>query len=435
MPMLSKGRNPYRRSSAAVIRCTALALMFGPWAGNAGGQCSYEVSAVLEAPVSCGILGPALTFATAINDNGVVTGYYRCLGEPKPFLWSEDTGFVLIPLPPGVSDATPAHVNNNAEIVGTMNEFSSGALPFHWKGGVWTELALLPGFPEARAFGINDKSEIVGESFDAFSFSPFRALIWRGGMVSELSLPIGPQSSATAINSSPQIAGWMGEGGGTGASVGFLMSEGNVTEIPPLPRGIRNDPVAINEQGVVTGVTLMPVKNNFFPRRSWVFADGILTDLGALPTINHRTIAKDVSDAIQIVGVATNPPPQQASAPFLWQHGLIHDLRPFVTGAPNNLNLTSADGINEQGHIICGALIGSKIVAVVLTPIDQPLGDVNFDCTVDEHDLMAVLENWGEDKAGHPTDMVSSATFEPPGDGRVDAADLAVVLGNWSRRP
>lgn len=143
----------------------------------------------------------------------------------------------------------------------------------------------------------------------------------------------------------------------------------------------------------------------------------------------------DINDTGQIVGTATNPPPDNSSAPFLWQHGAIHDLRASVIGAPGNLNFMSASGINEQGQIIGGGLIGSKIVVVLFTPVDRPLGDVNLDCAVDEHDLIALLDDWGPDKGGHLTDIVASATFAPPSDGKVDGADLAVVLGNWAPDP
>ena len=41
-----------------------------------------------------------------------------------------------------------------------------------------------------------------------------------------------------------------------------------------------------------------------------------------------------------------------------------------------------------------------------------------------------VVSEWGANP-GSPADLVTSATFLPPPDGLVDAADLAVLLGNW----
>jgi hypothetical protein len=56
----------------------------------------------------------------------------------------------------------------------------------------------------------------------------------------------------------------------------------------------------------------------------------------------------------------------------------------------------------------------------------QPPGDGN----VDAADLAFLLGEWGPNP-GSPADMVSSKTFQPPPDGVVDAADLAFLLGAW----
>ncbi len=431
MQTMSIVRKLHRSLNLRAWLIAALIVTLVESTNTASAQCQYEITAIIEGPTCPPPFELSPVTPTAINDHGVVTGFFNpCLiGNPRPFIWSEETGFVVIPLPPGVSDASPTDINNNNEIVGTFNDFSTGALPFHWKDGVWTNLPLLPGFPEAHVFAINDKSEIVGESFDAFSFSPFRALLWCDSEVTELLLPVGSQSSATDINNSSQITGWMGEGGGTSTSVGFQMSEGNVAEIPLLPNGIRNDPVAINEQGAVTGVTLMPIKSGFFQRRSWLFENGVLTDLGMLPDINHATIARDINDVNQVVGFSESLVTQAA---FVWQHGEIHNLNTLIEPPQDFLVIRSANGINNNGIIIATDNDG---IGYVITPIDRPLGDVNLDCTVDEYDLIVVLEDWGQNKNGHSADIVASATFAPPGDGRVDGADLAVVLGNWTPKP
>lgn len=90
----------------------------------------------------------------------------------------------------------------------------------------------------------------------------------------------------------------------------------------------------------------------------------------------------------------------------------------------------SAEAINNVGQIAVRDLSGHFMI--VLRPKDRPLGDVNIDCVVDERDLIAVLEGWGPDRLGHIADIVTSSNLQPPGDGNVDGADLAVVLGNWS---
>jgi len=52
------------------------------------------------------------------------------------------------------------------------------------------------------------------------------------------------------------------------------------------------------------------------------------------------------------------------------------------------------------------------------------------DGIVDGADLAILLGEWGPNP-GSPADFVTSATFNPPPDGIVDGADLAVLLGAW----
>ena len=52
------------------------------------------------------------------------------------------------------------------------------------------------------------------------------------------------------------------------------------------------------------------------------------------------------------------------------------------------------------------------------------------DGVVDAADLAYLLGEWGRNP-GSAADFVSSATFQPPPDGLVDAADLAFLLGEW----
>ena len=55
------------------------------------------------------------------------------------------------------------------------------------------------------------------------------------------------------------------------------------------------------------------------------------------------------------------------------------------------------------------------------------------DGTVDAADLAYLLGEWGSPSANTAScaDTVTSATFAPPPDGNVDAADLAALLGSW----
>jgi hypothetical protein len=69
---------------------------------------------------------------------------------------------------------------------------------------------------------------------------------------------------------------------------------------------------------------------------------------------------------------------------------------------------------------------GSCLGDVVSSATFQPPPDG----VVDAADLAFLLGEWGANP-GSPADFVSSATFAPPPDGIVDAADLAALLGAW----
>jgi hypothetical protein len=73
----------------------------------------------------------------------------------------------------------------------------------------------------------------------------------------------------------------------------------------------------------------------------------------------------------------------------------------------------------EPGFITC---LGDFVSSATFQP--PPDGQV------DAADLAFLLGEWGANP-GSPADMVTSATFQPPPDGVVDAADLAVLLGAW----
>ena len=77
----------------------------------------------------------------------------------------------------------------------------------------------------------------------------------------------------------------------------------------------------------------------------------------------------------------------------------------------------------DSQEIIFGAVcVGDTVTTATFNP--PPDGSVNA------ADLAFLLGEWGPNP-GSTADIVTSATFQPPPDGVVDAADLAVLLGNW----
>jgi uncharacterized membrane protein len=105
---------------------------------------------------------------TAINDDGVVVGYSIVNNHRQPFVWkpnAEDptTGVMAaLPLPAGVTDATPFAINNRGEVV----SFSNPALLWTADGAVFDLNTLVtwdspvPGHL-TNAYALNDAGQII----------------------------------------------------------------------------------------------------------------------------------------------------------------------------------------------------------------------------------------------------------------------------------
>jgi hypothetical protein len=134
-----------------------------------------------------GLAGSSQTSLVAINENGAVLGYScfsqlngNCLNQA--FLWipasTNSTSGVIsqIALPNGFVSMTPAAINDNGDVVGTMLQTSGTAVPFLYsKGNVYdltTASALLVG---ASATGINNSGQIVLNGNAVYLATPAKA--------------------------------------------------------------------------------------------------------------------------------------------------------------------------------------------------------------------------------------------------------------------
>ncbi len=80
--------------------------------------------------------------------------------------------------------------------------------------------------------------------------------------------------------------------------------------------------------------------------------------------------------------------------------------------------------MNDRGQLLCEGADMDGQVAVVLTPISAPIGDIEWDCSTNINDLLIVIREWGEQES----------VADINGDGVVNAVDLMVVFENWTVR-
>jgi probable HAF family extracellular repeat protein len=398
----------------------ALLALASPWAPEAGGQCTYDVT-VIQAP-SCGILGPPPTIGTAINEAGHVTGYQLvCIGvDDRAFFWTPEHGYQLLPMPAGVTSMRANDINDGDVIVGTMNLSGFGFRGFVYdvKAGEVTVLPPVnPSSGWSMAHGINNDGIVVGERSITDEVWPSNAFMWskEGGFV-DLGVMEGPGSVALAINGSGHVTGW------TGAKdrVAFLLDEHGLTILPAVPGGGTSVGLGISDGGRVCGFGVRPDDTRGFTWQGEFVVQAPLRGFVRSAAIAfHAAGGSTVGETWELDG---NPNVRRAC---LWQGTHVTDLNERIPPG-TKLNLRSATASNLAGVIVGEAHdFRGDIVTFCLRPVSPVAGDLDGDCSVRFADLLLLLSSWGPCVA-------DPCAADLDADGSVGAGDLLVMLGNWT---
>jgi hypothetical protein len=275
--------------------------------------------------------GEPLSHCSAINERGSIVGAMdatfgsgNVAWSRRGFLWSPASGMVEIPGLGGVM-TSPADINNKNQVVGTA---SLGPLSraFIWDEVSGTrELGTIIAEGESCAIGINDQGWIAGNA--TTSSESTVPVLWKpGSLISELGLPAGyangfavafnernellvnldrPKSIGVKSNSNmrePFV--WSEQKGYTALPVppgfeyvsghsindrgqvlltclksssnlhsAFLLSEGNLKELPPARKGSTTRYTGLNDRGWLAGFVQWenpsseaPVRRGFLAR-------------------------------------------------------------------------------------------------------------------------------------------------------------------------
>jgi probable HAF family extracellular repeat protein len=157
--------------------------------------------------------------------------------------------------------------------------------------------------PDGEANGINDQGQAIG--YSGTCTSALHAVLWeKNGTAS--SLPdLGTGANAFGINNRSQIVGLVGSSDGT-TFYGAFWQDDVLTNLGTLPGDFAAIASGINNRGQVVGSTL---DSNFnFDLRAFIWQDGVMTDLSTLfPASSnlYPTMANQINDRGQIVGMAT----------------------------------------------------------------------------------------------------------------------------------
>ena len=383
--------------------------------------CGYEVAEIIKGPWCGELLGYSPLTSYALDDSGAVAGYYiNCLiGPDEAFTWTSDGGLDTLERPAGFSRARARDVEGtNAVGELHMNNLINAVL---WQSGAATLLGIPAGGNYSEAASICN-GVIVGVWGNNISGPGSRAFVWQDGVMLDLDLPMGPNTSAYDINKAGMVTGWMGQSPGIDSHA-YLWMDGEVVDLGVIPEGFTALGRAINDLDPPQVVGQGQVPLDGFPlgaARAILWDNGQATNLGTLDGYAH-TAALDVNDATEIVGRAFSP----GVTAFIWRNGLMQDINDLVLDPGGLSFFHSPVSINNLGEISCNASDGKgDDVGVVLVPAALAFADLTCDGLVGLDDFVALLNAWGPCKPG-------PCMADLDDDGSVGVVDFLLLLAHW----
>ena len=221
----------------------------------------------------------------------------------RGFLWQDG---LMAPLPTlGGYNSAAFAINNRGEVAGSAETATTDSTcppydptkgqyqvlqdkPVIWEKGHIKELPTYGSDPDGFVIAINDHGQAAGASGLCSTFNvvnglylaPVHALLWDHGKVINLgSLGGNLANQAHNMNNRGQVVG-VSDLAGDSVFHGFVWSQNTgMQDIPPVQGDMYSVALAINDQGVVTGVS---IDSTFTNLRAFVMVDGAPTDLNTL---------------------------------------------------------------------------------------------------------------------------------------------------------
>lgn len=230
---------------------------------------------------------------------------------------------------PGDSTSEAWGLNDRGDVVGDSWVSGFGARAFLYSAGKMIDLGAPGGSkspgPSSFAFGINDSGQVVGKTLTPTHGNAF---LYSDGVVHDLNIG-GGDVAAYGINAGGQIVGTLDVGGYPHA---MLYSGGSAHDLGTLGEN-SSGATAINAAGQVVGHTT---------DHPFLYTDGTMIDLGSLG--GNNGVAQAINDKGQVVGRSATTNNGSIHA-FLYSGGSMQDL--------GSLGGTSgATGINDSGVIV-----------------------------------------------------------------------------------
>ncbi len=353
--------------------------------------------------INLGTLGGTSSVGNGINDLGWVAGVSNLQGDntEEATLWAYGLKIPLKTLG-GPNSAVLFPSKSNTGVIAGVSETASldpngeewscsfffpsvtghTCLGFIWKFGMMSPLPTLGG-PNGFAAGINDFGQVVGWAENNFhdptcagpsgrnQVLQFEAVVWGpdGKIQKQLPpLPGDPDGAAVAINDSGVVVGISGTCdqavGRFSAKHAVVWRNGTPSDLGNLGGIAWNTPDAINNRGDIAGFADVPGardtagKVNFhavlWSNLGGPDCNGHCLDLGTLDQ-DVFSEATGINNYGQVVGTSFGPGGIFGSRAFLWKNGQMFDLNKLVVPG-TTLQLVSTGDINDRG-VITGSAI------------------------------------------------------------------------------
>lgn len=281
-------------------------------------------------------LGGRFTFASGINQSGVVAGSANFIGDTitHAVTWDKNLVKVTDLGTLGGASSSAVWINDREQVVGySLIPNGVDDHGFLWNKGTMIDLGTLGG-GNSLAFGINDSGLIVGQSDTSttpdpiFGVPPFHGFRWEMGRMSDLGVIFGGQFNyANAVNDRGDVVG-AGDLEGDLTAHAFLLRGESLIDLGTLPEDTNSIAVGVNNRGQVVG----------------------FSDLAPGPPFG--------------------PPLILSACPchaVIWENGKVTDLNTVIP-ASSGWQLMNAFAINERGQVVGTGTLNNELRAFLLTP-------------------------------------------------------------------
>jgi probable HAF family extracellular repeat protein len=336
-----------------------------------------------------------------VSENGRTDPLYPGLPEIHAVLWQQDKITDLGTLAGGGYQSEANAVNSAGQVVGsalnTVPDPNSmqpaafwlwgGIMPvyqYQTRAFLWDrqhgmqDLGTLPGGTDAQALLVNERGQVIGDSYTSSAPSPLcagagfalttGAFIWdkKQGMRNLGNLG-GTCTLVTDLNNRGQVIGASSPAGDQFQHA-FVWENGSLQDLGGSLGGNNTGAFVINDDGQAVGFATFPGETTFHATL-WKQV-GRLTDLGAVGS-DLCSYATGINAGGQVVGGSISDCNGDNTRAFLWENGSIFDLNTLIPpGSAVYLQFTYT--INDRGEIAGeGVDASGNSHAFLLLPCDE----------------------------------------------------------------